>query len=104
MTQEELIKMGEQEFKRVSYNNPCNLKMSVTKITSIEEWISSHDDSAVFIRLYNELGEVVWSTNYVVGTDHAGQKADALGQYLQSQFDCPIEKDWFSADDEWFYY
>ena len=104
MTQEELIKIGEQEFKQAIYRNPCNLHMGVSKITSIEEWTSSHDDSAVFIRLYNDIGEEIWSTSYdVIAGCHAGQKSDALGAYLQKQFQCSVEKHWFSANDKYFY-
>ena len=96
MTKEEILFDGEWLFQLAQMYNPCNPDKEVAKITSIEEWTSTHDDSAIFIKLLDSDGKTLWETDYdVIYGNYSGAKADALTGYLQEKFHCPVEKKWF---------
>ena len=93
VTYRELIELGKKLYEDDKQKKPTRGQVAIIK--SDEEFITSHDDTAIFTRLLNKDGNVVWEdqTDIIAGKGY-GIYSVALALYLRKEFYCPVELNW----------
>ena len=93
MNYNELIELGKKLYEDDKQKKPQ--RGQVARIKSDEEFITSHDDTAIFTRLLDKDENVVWEdqTDIISGKGY-GMYSVALALYLRKEYYCSVELNW----------
>ena len=93
MNYRELMELGKKIYEDDKQVKPKYGQ--VARIKSDEKFITSHDDTAIFTRLLDKDGDVVWEdqTDIIAGKG-CGTYSVALALYLRKEFYCSVELNW----------